>query len=41
MRRGVYGLPQEGVLVHDELTKRLNQAGCSEAPTTPGLWNHK
>ena len=40
-RRGAYGLPQAGVLAHAQLTKHLNQAGHSESPTTPGLWNHK
>ena len=40
-RRGVYVLPQSGVLVHAQLTKNLNAAGHSEDPTTPGLWTHK
>ena len=41
IRSGTYGLPQDGVLAHDQLTKRLNQAGFFEAPKTPGMWNHK
>ena len=41
VRRGAYGLPQSRVLAHEQLTKRLNQVGCFEDPTMPGLWNHK
>ena len=41
IRRGTYGLPRAGVLDHTQLTKHLNQVGCSEAPTTLGLWNQK
>ena len=41
IRRGVYGLPQTGVLACAQLTKHLNQAGHSEAVTTSGLWNRK
>ena len=41
IRRGAYGLAQAGVLAHEQLMKRFNEAGCFEAPTMPGLWNHK
>ena len=40
-RRDAYGLPQTGVLAHDQLMKHLNQVGCSEHLTIPYLWNHK
>ena len=41
IRRGAYGLPQAEVLAHSQLTKHLNEAGCSEALTTPSTWNQK
>ena len=39
--RGVYGLPQPGMLSNKLLEKRLNKAGYYQCPTTPGLWLHK
>ena len=41
IRQGAYGLPQAGVLAHAQLTKHLNAAGHSDAPTIPGMWTHK
>ena len=41
IRRGVYGLPQFGMLSNKLLEQRLNKAGYYQCPTTPGLWRHK
>ena len=39
--RGMYGLPQAGMLAQDQLSKRLNQAGYHQSETTPGFWKHQ
>jgi hypothetical protein len=39
--RGVYGLPQSGILANQLLEKRLNAAGYYQLDNTPGLWRHK
>ena len=39
--RGVYGLPQSGILANQLLEKRLNEAGYYQLDATPGLWRHK
>eukprot|EP00804_Cyclotella_cryptica_P030727 CCRYP_009139-RA/>CCRYP_009139-RA protein AED:0.22 eAED:0.22 QI:0/0/0/1/0/0/4/0/733 len=39
--RGVYGLPQSGILANQLLEKRLNAAGYYQLDATPGLWRHK
>ena len=41
IQRGVYGLPQSGMLSNKILEQRLNKAGYYQFPTTPGLWRHK
>ena len=41
IRRGVYGLPQSGMLSNKLLEQRLNKAGYYQCPTTLGLWRHK
>ena len=39
--RGMYGLPQAGILANQLLRKRLNPHGYFEVPHTPGLWKHE
>jgi hypothetical protein len=41
MRRGMYGLPQAGILANNLLRDRLAKFDYYEAATTPGLWHHK
>ncbi len=38
--RGMYGLPQAGILANKLLKKRLARHGYFEVPHTPGLWKH-
>jgi hypothetical protein len=40
VRRGMYGLPQAGIIAQDLLTKRLHKAGYSQSRVTPGYWRH-
>eukprot|EP00804_Cyclotella_cryptica_P017822 CCRYP_001229-RA/>CCRYP_001229-RA protein AED:0.18 eAED:0.18 QI:0/0/0/0.66/1/1/3/0/737 len=39
--KGVYGLPQSGILANKHLETRLNAAGYYQLDATPGLWRHK
>ena len=39
--KGVYGLPQSGILDNTQLHGRLGKAGYFECPTTLGLWRHQ
>ena len=39
--RGMYGLPQAGVLANQLLRKRLEPHGYYEVEHTPGLWKHE
>ena len=41
IRKGVYGLPQAGIIAKKLLESRLNASGYYQAQTTPGLWRHK
>jgi hypothetical protein len=41
MRRGMYGLPQAGILANNLLRDRLAKFDNYKAATTPGLWGHK
>ena len=41
IRKGVYGLPQSGMLANNLLTTRLATKGYYQCATTPGLWRHK
>ncbi len=41
IRKGVYGLPQAGILANKLLKKRLAKHGYYEQPHTPGLWRHE
>jgi hypothetical protein len=41
IRRGMYGLPQAGIIANDLLTERLEPSGYYQCRHTPGLWKHK
>ena len=40
IERGMYGLPQAGIIANKLLRKRLAPHGYYELPHTPGLWKH-
>jgi len=40
IRKGMYGLPQAGILANKLLKERLARHGCFEQPHTSGLWKH-
>jgi hypothetical protein len=40
IQKGMYGLPQAGILAQELLKKRLNKHGYCQSPLTPGLWRH-
>jgi hypothetical protein len=40
VQRGMYGLPQAGIIAQDLLTKRLNKASYYQSKITPGYWRH-
>jgi hypothetical protein len=39
-KRGMYGLPQAGLLANKLLKKRLNKHGYQQSKLVPGLWKH-
>ncbi len=39
-KRGMYGLPQSGLLANELLEKRLNGHGHRQSKLVPGLWKH-
>ena len=41
IQRGMYGLPQAGLLANNQLTERLEPKGYYQCRHTPGLWRHK
>ena len=41
VQRGMYGLPQAGIIAQELLTKRLHQAGYRQSKVTPGYWHHE
>jgi hypothetical protein len=41
IRRGMYGLPQAGIIANQLLVKRLAPFGYYPVTHTPGLWRHK
>jgi hypothetical protein len=41
VRKGMYGLPQYGLLAIILISKRLAKHGYSPVPYTHGLWRHK
>jgi hypothetical protein len=40
IQKGMYGLPQAGILAQNLLEKRLNQHGYHQSKITLGLWKH-
>ena len=40
IQRGLYGLPQSGILANKILRERLKPHGYYKLPHTPGLWKH-
>ncbi len=38
--KGMYGLPQAGLLANELLEKRLNEHGYKQSKLIPGLWKH-
>ena len=41
IRKGMYGLPQAGIIANKLLEKRLATHGYHTTPITLGLWKHK
>ena len=41
VKKGMYGLPQSGIIAQDLLKERLAKYGYSQSQLTPGLWKHK
>ena len=41
IKRGMYGLPQSGLLAQELLEERLGKYGYYQSSYTPGLWLHK
>ena len=41
IQKGMYGLPQAGILVQQQLEQQLNEHGYHQSPLTPGLWKHR
>ena len=41
IQKGMYGLPQEGLLAQELLKKWLNKHEYFQSTRTPGLWRHK
>jgi hypothetical protein len=39
--KGMYGLPQAGLLANELLEQRLNKHGYYQSKLVPGLWIHK
>ena len=39
--KGMYGLPQAGIIAQELLEKRLNARGYKQSEFTPGLWTHE
>jgi hypothetical protein len=40
IRKGMYGLPQAGIIANQKLTKHLAKYGYHPTKHTPGLWKH-
>ena len=41
IRKGMYGLPKNGLLAHELLDIHLNKHGYHQSKQTPDLWSHK
>jgi hypothetical protein len=40
VQKGMYNLPQAGILAHKLLEQQLNEHGYQQSQITPGLWKH-
>ena len=40
IRKGMYGLPQAGLLAQELLEQRLGKQGYTQSKVTPGFWTH-
>ena len=40
IQKGMYGLPQAGIIAQELLEERLSTHGYRQSKTTPGLWTH-
>ncbi len=41
VKKGMYGVPQAGIIAQDLLEERLAKDGYSQSQITPGLWKHE
>ena len=41
VKKGMYGLPQTGIIAQDLLEERLAKYGYSQSQLTPRLWKHE
>jgi len=41
IRKGMYGLPQAGIIAQELLQERLAKVGYHQSKIVPGLWTHK
>jgi hypothetical protein len=41
IRKGMYGLPQAGLIAQELLEQGLSKVGYSQSKIIPGLWTHK
>jgi len=41
IQKGMYGLPQAGILAQQQLDHQLIEHGYHQSPLSPGLWKHK
>ena len=41
VRKGMYGLPQAGILAQELLEERLAKHGFTQSKLIPGYWKHK
>jgi hypothetical protein len=41
IQKGMYGLPQAGIIAQELIAKRLKEHGYSQSETTPGLRKHE
>ena len=41
IKRGMYGLPQAGLIAQQLIEKQLNKKGYHKSEIIPGLWKHK
>ncbi len=41
IQKGIYGLPQAGMIAQDLLQARLAKVGYHQSKIIPGLWTHK